>query len=376
MKRRKTLPLILCEKIVIKTDIRGADLPTTSETEDLQVLTIEIGGDISVVKYAYDYRKSNFVIVDQYDYEIDPKRAFYVIDILEEYFSENLYFPVSMDGPHFILEFYYNDGQNPRSYRFDLLDDDELSRIVRQFLQNYDLFVFDGKKNYDHIEEIIINYHRTIKIENDDGTSYRGIKEKLLVDRETVKISRILEDGTKVDFSCILPDKLENFLEFLENAEVFYYIEDREGELFYDLDDKNFYELRLAYGNKGTITTNGTYDKRNLPYFYNIFVRNLTEILGDAAIPDILDPNVYGKIVRSGSDYIYLSVEFSPDGKSYYYRTDDDSIKVGDKVVVAVGNHGRETIAEVVDIEYFDYESLPFPLEETKVVIKKLENDI
>lgn len=35
MKRRKTLPLILCEKIVIKTDIRGADLPTTSETEDM-----------------------------------------------------------------------------------------------------------------------------------------------------------------------------------------------------------------------------------------------------------------------------------------------------------------------------------------------------
>ncbi len=125
----------------------------------------------------------------------------------------------------------------------------------------------------------------------------------------------------------------------------------------------------------GTIFVNSfSYDRRNLPYFFPIFIGNITEILLDSSIPDIIDPNIYGKIIRSESDYIYLSVEFSPDSKSYYYRTDDETIKVGDRVLVPFGNHGRETIAEVVNIEYFSYENLPLPLEETKIVIRKIDN--
>lgn len=47
-------------------------------------------------------------------------------------------------------------------------------------------------------------------------------------------------------------------------------------------------------------------------------------------------------------------------------------IKVGDRVIVPVGNDGREKIAEVIDKEYFAYENVPFPLEETKIIIGKI----
>lgn len=361
-------------KLRIKTDIRGSDLEKGPDDEDLQVLTIGIEGDISLISYIYDYRKSDFIIKNQYEYKIESERARSLMGILDSYIRANLDMPVSKDGPHFILEFYFEDVDDILSYRFDLLEDNEISIIVRQFLLNYDLFVFDGKKNYDHIEKIILKYQRTIKFDSDTGgdASYKGIKEELEIDKETVTLKRNLEDGTVVEFTCKIPEKLADFLEYLENAEIFYYIENSDEELIYDPNDKNYYELSLYYEKNGEIITNGTYDKRNLPYFFNIFISNLTEILAKSSIPDILDPSIYGKMVRSESDFIYLSVEFSPDGDSYYYRTEDDGIKVGDKVIVPVGNHGREAIVEVVGKEYFAYENVPFPLEETKMIIGKI----
>ena len=360
-------------KLIIKTDIRGSDLERGIDDEDMQILSIGIEGDISLISLSYDYRNSDFVKKYQYEYKIDADRTSSIIGILDSYFRANLDMPVSKDGPHFIVEFYFEDTIEKLSYRFDLLEDNDISIIVRQFLLNYDLFVFDGKKNYDHIEKIILNYQRTIRLASDDEKiSYKGIREELELDKESVTIKRSLENGTVVDFSCKIPEKLADFLGYLENAEIFYYIDNSEEELLYDPNDKNFYELTLIYEKKGTLITDGTYDKRNLPYFFNVFIANLTEILTKSAIPDIFDPSIYGKMVRTESDYIYLSVEFSPDSDSYYYRTEDDGVMIGDKVIVPVGNHGREAIAEVVNKEYFAYENLPFPLEETKIIIGKI----
>lgn len=364
------------DKMIIKTDIRGSDLATNTDTEDMQVLSVDIDGSISLKSFSYDYRNLEFILKDEYEYKIDSYRTSNIISIINDYFRKNIDLSLSLEGPHFILEFYEKDKADPLSYRFNLLEDKEISRLVRQFLMNYDLFVFDGRKNYDNIEKIVLNYQRTIKEnkETDEEVSYKGIREELQLDKDSINIKRGLQDGTLVEFSYKLTDKFKDFLGFLENFEVFYYIEDFKDELIYDPDDKNFYKLLITYEKKGEIITEGTYDRRNLPYFFPIFIGNLTEILLNSSIPDILDPNIYGKLIRSESDYIYLSVEFSPDSKSYYYRTDDETIRVGDRVLVPVGNHGRETMAEVVNIEYFSYENLPLPLEETKIVIKKIDD--
>ncbi|MFR5731548.1 MAG: hypothetical protein ACLUD2_05900 [Clostridium sp.] len=46
------------------------------------------------------------------------------------------------------------------------------------------------------------------------------------------------------------------------------------------------------------------------------------------------NPSVYGKVRRCDNDIIYCSVEFEDGCKSYYYISDDDSIQVGDCVIV------------------------------------------
>lgn len=51
--------------------------------------------------------------------------------------------------------------------------------------------------------------------------------------------------------------------------------------------------------------------------------------------------------------------------------TDDDSIKVGDFVLVPAGKDNHEAVVEVVNIEYFSEENTPLPIEKTKHIIRK-----
>ena len=80
---------------------------------------------------------------------------------------------------------------------------------------------------------------------------------------------------------------------------------------------------------------------------------------------------MYGKVKRRTTDYIYCSVVFEEGQKSYYYLTEDDSIKIGDFVIVPTGKDNREVVVEVVNIEYFSEDNVPLPIEKTKRIIRK-----
>lgn len=72
-------------------------------------------------------------------------------------------------------------------------------------------------------------------------------------------------------------------------------------------------------------------------------------------------------------EYIYLSVRFGEHGKSYYYQTDDESIDVGDQVIVPVGDDGAERIVDVVNVRKYTEDNLPMPLNRVKSIIGKFE---
>lgn len=87
----------------------------------------------------------------------------------------------------------------------------------------------------------------------------------------------------------------------------------------------------------------------------------------------VFDGSVKPDIItkRRQSEYIFCSVVFDEGYKSYYYLTDDDSIEVGDHVIVPAGIDNHEAVVEVVKIEYFHEENAPLPLEKTKCIICK-----
>lgn len=107
--------------MIIKTDIRGSDLENNHDTEDKQVLNVDIDGNISLKSFSYDYRNLEFILKDEYEYKIDSYRTSNIISIINDYFRKNIDLSLSLEGPHFTLEFYEKDKADPLSYRFNLL---------------------------------------------------------------------------------------------------------------------------------------------------------------------------------------------------------------------------------------------------------------
>ena len=94
---------------------------------------------------------------------------------------------------------------------------------------------------------------------------------------------------------------------------------------------------------------------------------------------ELMMPDLYVFDGQRGYDrtqYIYLSVRFGDCGKTYYYRTEDVSIQVGDQVVVPVGNDGTERIVDVVKVQQFSEDTVPMPLEKVKTIIEKFVHPI
>ena len=73
---------------------------------------------------------------------------------------------------------------------------------------------------------------------------------------------------------------------------------------------------------------------------------------------------------------ILLSVLFGDFGKRYYYITDDDTIEVGNQVIVPVGDDGTERIVEVVKKEYLDTDTAFLPPEEAGLPVQKIKRII
>ena len=87
---------------------------------------------------------------------------------------------------------------------------------------------------------------------------------------------------------------------------------------------------------------------------------------------ELFDPSLRARGVRGG-EYIYCSVSFQPEGRTYYYRTDDDTLRPGDWVIVPAGAQNRETRVRVEEVEYFREDELPRPLERVKRVLRRCE---
>ena len=74
---------------------------------------------------------------------------------------------------------------------------------------------------------------------------------------------------------------------------------------------------------------------------------------------------------RKIDEYVFCSVQFGEDSKSYYYLADDDTFAIGDFVIVPVGDDGHSAIVEIVNIEYFQEDNAPFSLDEVKKITRK-----
>lgn len=81
-----------------------------------------------------------------------------------------------------------------------------------------------------------------------------------------------------------------------------------------------------------------------------------------------------GNTKPAADGIMFCSCEFEGGGKSYYYISDDPSLEEGDLVRVPVGDNGRTSVVEIVDIEYFKEDKVPMPLDRVKKIIERVDD--
>lgn len=248
----------------------------------------------------------------------------------------------------------------------------------------YDLYVFDGNEKPDVINKITLDYHRVTKIKPrqiPEGADWEFVTwdytEHLIIDRETETIEHIQNIGTgcKVSRKYEIEGGIERLLDNFDAENLFSHIEGDPDDVINTPNETKDHKITIEYKKNPQRIIEDSYDKNGLPDDFADFAETVFDFIRFYGMGEILNPLFYGKAKRRQSEYIFCSVTFDEGYKSYYYLTDDDSIDVGDLVIVPAGRDNHEAVVEVMDIKYFSEENAPFPIEKTKRIIRKCKDD-
>ena len=320
----------------------------------------------------------------RFDGRIARENGDAILKSIEDYFkSEEFFIPYATDVGDWELTLINEDGEN---FKFvgslislgTLLD--VISQDMRERLDMPYLYLFNGECAQDKIDRITIEYSRVAKYNKPKDLSnadYEYItwdySEKLTIDRETETIEYFRKLGSECDttWKYHVGGGVEQFLDETD-VDIFDDIEGNPSEAIDNPKESKTYTITIDFAHLPSKTITGSFDRRGLPTEWASFANDLREFLLFYGEGEMLDRRFYEAQKLCPGDIIYLSVSFGDNYKTYYYKTEDNSIDVGDLVVVPVGTDGKERIVKVVKKEYFQESSLPMPFEKVKTIIEKL----
>jgi hypothetical protein len=259
----------------------------------------------------------------------------------------------------------------------------DLSDLIRDSLEMDDLYVFDGNCKSDKVNRITVDYHHVTRIKPkqsiNDEIEYItwNYTEQLIVDRESQTIEHTQNIGT----GCIVSRKykveggVEGLLDNLDADYLFDNVVGNPPDVIETPNETKDYTITVDFKKNPQRVIQGSYDKNGLPDDWAEFSETVFDFMRFYGFGEILDPSVYEKVKRRKNDYIFCNVTFDEGYKSYYYLADDDSIKIGDSVLVPAGKDNHTAIVDVVNIEYFSEEEAPLPVGKTKHIIRKCTDD-
>lgn len=368
------------KKVKIHSNIMSFGFLPKTGTEIEQHLTITDDGRIWLTRYAVneDLNYADIKKTEQKQFKIAKDKAKFLLSKFTEYFRDEYDIDYVMDASQF--EMWIDDDEGKKAYIIGpmsseiVVDGYDLSQLVRDTLNDQTLFVFDGNK-YEKIERITIDYKYTNAIISNfcNTDIIWEYKDHLVIDRETETIEDVLQFAEQCDVTrkYHIAEGVCAFLDKLDSDFLFTNFHEPDDEMIPSPDGTALYEVKVEFKRQKPRIISGTYDKHGLPIDWPKFIEALYDFISFYGFGEIFDENCYARTYRKKNDYIFLSVIFGDYGKSYYYITDDDTIRVGDQVEVPVGNDGTERIVTVTKKEYFSEDKLPMPLEKVKSIIGK-----
>lgn len=76
---------------------------------------------------------------------------------------------------------------------------------------------------------------------------------------------------------------------------------------------------------------------------------------------------------RDKTVYTFYGVQFPYSEKLYYFRSTDDTLDIGDKVVVQTGPEQRDTVVEIASVEKHRRATAPYPVDKAKFIVRRVE---
>ena len=343
-----------------------------------QHLTITEDGHIWLTRYAIneDLNFADYEKTEQKQFKIESDKAQMLLSKFTKYFRDEYEINFATDVGSF--EMWIDDDEGKKAYFVGplisefVVDGFDLSQLVRDTLNDQTLFVFDDN-NYEKIKRITIDYRFTsVIIPADESADITWeYKDHLVIDRQTETIEDTLQLAEQCDVTrkYHIADGISSFLDDLDIETLFTEFNEPEADVLPSPEGTAEYEVKVEFYRQEPRIISGKYDKQGLPKDWPEFIESLYDFISFYGFGEMFDKKQYEKTYRKKNDYIFLSVIFGDYGKPYYYLTDDDSIQIGEQVVVPVGDEGAERIVRVSKKQYFQADNVPMSLEKVKSII-------
>lgn len=227
------------------------------------------------------------------------------------------------------------------------------------------------------ITRITLDYLRRVPPSlSEDGSladSFPGHTERLCIDRQsaTLELIQTITPDCRSSYKYEAPGAIPYLLDSFEPEALFAHTAGNPPDVLPETKGSLEYRITVDYQNGPSRIYTGSYDKLGLPEDFPDFAQRILGLIRFHGIGEALAPAVYGRRLRCQSDLIYCSVEFEDGYKTYYYISDDDSIRPGDRVRVPAGKDNHEAVVTVVKVEYFPADEAPLPPEKTKHILGK-----
>lgn len=375
------------KKVKIHSNNMGYGFLPREGTEVEQHLTITDDGRVWLTRYAIseDLNFAKLTKTEQRKFKISSDKAKFLLDKYTKYFRDEYEISFATDVGSFEMQITDDEGKTayfigPLICEFEV-DGYDLSQLTRDTVEDQTLFVFDNNE-FERIERITIDHEHKKKIVAADGQVVTwNPTNHIVIDRKTDTIEYTYKIGTECDVTrkYHVAQGVSNFLDELEYQNLFVEFEEKELDAIISEDDEATYTATVDFLRGPSRIVAGRYDKQGLPVDWPEFIEDLYDFMSFYGFGEMFDEKQYGRTYRKTNDYIFLSVRFGEYGKTYYYLTEDDTIQVGDQVVVPVGSEGKERIVEVAKKEYYSSDRVPMPIEKVKSIVGKFirpkEND-
>ena len=367
---------ILCNIRIVSNNIcHGSYSKSTVEVE--QHITINAEGQVCFSGYIFGEEAGKHEKVREKNFNIGKSKADKVLSTLATFFSQEYEEIFAADIGDWLMEL---TNLNGKTYKFRgslcsyfEVDGINLSDLIRDVMEMDDLYVFDGNRKPDKINKIVVDYNRITKIKPGEKPDYAkwDYTEQLIVDRESESIEHIQNVGIGCTISrkYQVEESVSSLLDGMDADSLFENIEGNPPNVIDNPNETKDYTITVNFKKKPQLEIKGSFDKNGLPNDWHEFAGKIFNFMQFYGLGEILNSSIYSKAKRCAGDFMFCSVEFIEGGKSYYYISDDDTIEIGDLVIVPVGKDKHTATVEVVNIEYFSEENAPFPIEKAKHII-------